>query len=137
MELRSYTCNMHNENRHSSTYSSMSTGLSKVAGCRRKLPPTWLLSAGYSAWHSFIDGVFWIKYPWTGSLLWHLSRLLQNFLTTLMLRHDLSLICIKCYNDRNLVKIYQNLSKYGNLKDISKLNFPVMQETIFVCHVTS
>ena len=28
-------------------------GLSKVAGCRRKLPPTWLISAGYSAWHFF------------------------------------------------------------------------------------
>ena len=33
-------------------------GLSKAAGCRRKLPPTWLVSAGYSAWHFFTDGVF-------------------------------------------------------------------------------
>ena len=54
-----------------------------------------------------------------------------------MLRHGLSLICIKSYNDHNLVKIYQNLSKFGNLEDIGKLNFPVTQETIFVCHVIS
>ena len=36
--------------------SSCTSGLSKVAGCRRKLPPTWLVSAGYSAWHFFADG---------------------------------------------------------------------------------
>ena len=34
------------------------TGLSKVAGCRQKSPPTWLESAGYSAWHFFMDGIF-------------------------------------------------------------------------------
>ena len=39
------------------------TGLSKVAGCQRKSPPTWLVSSGYSAWHFFIDDVFKIKYP--------------------------------------------------------------------------
>ena len=33
-------------------------GLSKVAGCRRKSLPAWLPSAGYSAWHCFMDGVF-------------------------------------------------------------------------------
>ena len=33
-------------------------GLSKVASCRRKLPPTWLVSAGYSAWQFFTNGVF-------------------------------------------------------------------------------
>ena len=49
-----------------------------------------------------------------------------------MLRHGLSLICIKSYNDHNLVKIYQNLSKFGDLEDIGKLNFPGTQETIFV-----
>ena len=38
------------------------TGLSKVAGCRRKSPPIWLVSTGYSPWHFFIDGVFKIKY---------------------------------------------------------------------------
>ena len=54
-----------------------------------------------------------------------------------MSRHGLSLIYIKSYNDHNLVKIDQNLSKFDNLKEISKLNFPVTQETIFVCHVTS
>ena len=37
---------------------SVSKRLSKVAGCRRKLPPTWLESAGYSAWHFFTDGIF-------------------------------------------------------------------------------
>ena len=61
----------------------MTTGLWKVAGCQRKSLPTWLVSAGYSAWHFFTDGVFSIKYPWTGRLLWQLSCLLQNFLTTL------------------------------------------------------
>ena len=35
-----------------------SAGLSKVAGCRQKSPPTWLVSAGYSAWHFFTDGLF-------------------------------------------------------------------------------
>ena len=34
------------------------SGLSKVTGCRRKSPPTWLVSAGYSAWHFFMDVVF-------------------------------------------------------------------------------
>ena len=34
------------------------SGLSKVAGCQWKSPPTWLVSAGYSAWHFFMDGVF-------------------------------------------------------------------------------
>ena len=56
----------------------------KGASCRRKSAPTWLVSTGYSAWHFFMDGVFTIKYPWTGRLLWQLSRLLQNFLTTLV-----------------------------------------------------
>ena len=59
--------------------------LSKVAGCWRKSPPTWLVLAGYSAWHFFTDGVFYIKYPWTGRLLWQLSHLLQNSLTTLFI----------------------------------------------------
>ena len=58
-------------------------GLSKVSGCQRKLLPTWLVSAGYLAWHFFMDGVFSIKYHWTRRLLWQLSCLLQNFLTTL------------------------------------------------------
>ena len=31
--------------------------LSKVAGCQQKLPPTWLVSAGYSAWHFLTDSV--------------------------------------------------------------------------------
>ena len=52
-------------------------------GCRQKLPPTWLVFAGYSAWHFFMDNFFKIKYPWTGRLLWQLSCLLQYFLTTL------------------------------------------------------
>ena len=58
-------------------------GLSKVASCLRKSSPTWLVSAGYSTWNFFTDGVCWIKYPWTGHLLWQLSRLPQNFLTIL------------------------------------------------------
>ena len=56
----------------------------KVAGCHQKSPPTWLELTGYSAWHFFMDGFFKIKYPWTGHLLWQLTPLLQNFLTTLI-----------------------------------------------------
>ena len=33
-------------------------GFSKVAGFRRKSPPTWLVSASYSTRHFFPDGVF-------------------------------------------------------------------------------
>ena len=66
-----------------------------------------------------------------------LTTKINAILFSSMLGRGLSLICIKTYNDHNLVKIDQNLSKFGNLKDISKLNFPVTQETIFVCHVTS
>ena len=32
-------------------------GLSKVAVCWRKLPLTWLVWTGYSAWHFIMDGV--------------------------------------------------------------------------------
>ena len=49
-------------------------GLSKIAGYRWKSAPTWLVSYGYSTWHFFVDGY----------LLWQLSRLLQNLLTTLL-----------------------------------------------------
>ena len=38
--------------------SRLRTGLSKVASCRRKSQPTWLVLPGYSAWHFFTDGVF-------------------------------------------------------------------------------
>ena len=38
-------------------YIPLTAGLSKVAGCQQKSPPTWLVSAGYSAWHSFTDGI--------------------------------------------------------------------------------
>ena len=59
-------------------------GLSKVAGCQPISLLTWLVLAGYSAWHFFTGGVFKIKYCWTGLLLWQLSHLLQTFLTTLL-----------------------------------------------------
>ena len=39
------------------------TGLSKVAGCWRKSPPTWLVSTGFSAWHFFMDGIFFKNIP--------------------------------------------------------------------------
>ena len=42
-----------------------------------------------------------------------------------MLRHGVRIICIKSYNDPNFVKIYQNLPKFGNLKKLDNLNFPV------------
>ena len=32
--------------------------MSKVAGCQQKSPPTWLVSASYSASHFFTDGDF-------------------------------------------------------------------------------
>ena len=48
---------------------SFGIGLSKVAGCQPKSPPTWLVSTGYSSWHFFMDGVFLITNPWTGRLL--------------------------------------------------------------------
>lgn len=35
-----------------------SPGLTKVAGCRQKSPPTWLVSAGYSLLGMFTDGIF-------------------------------------------------------------------------------
>ena len=57
------------ENSLENLYVDIDPGLSKVASCRRKLSPTWLVSAGYSAWHFFTDGVFQIKYPWTGRLV--------------------------------------------------------------------
>ena len=63
-----------------------------------------------------------------------LTAKINAILFSSMLGRGLSLICIKSYNDHNLD---QNLSKFGKLKDISKLNFPVTQETVFVCHVTS
>ena len=34
------------------------SGLSKVAGCQQKLPPTRLVLADYSAWHFFTYDVF-------------------------------------------------------------------------------
>ena len=48
-------------------------GLSKVAVCQRKLPPTWLVSASYSAWHFFTDGTFLNKI----SLDWPLTLTTQ------------------------------------------------------------
>lgn len=48
-----------------------------------RITPTWLVSASYSTWHFSTNGVFEIKYPWTSRLLWPLSHLFQNFLTTL------------------------------------------------------
>ena len=33
-------------------------GLTKVAGCRWKSLSAWLVSASYSAWHFFTDGIF-------------------------------------------------------------------------------
>ena len=67
-------------------YNFFKAGLSKVAGCQGKSPPSWLVSACYSAWHFFTNGFFYKKYPWTGRLDQQLSCLLQNFLTTLQ-RH--------------------------------------------------
>ena len=32
-------------------------GLSEVASCEQKSPPTWLISAGYSAWHFFLKNI--------------------------------------------------------------------------------
>ena len=43
---------------HNPAKNILTPGLSKVAGWRQKLLPTWLVLAGYSAWHFFTDGVF-------------------------------------------------------------------------------
>ena len=45
-------------NKNASLANKRPAGLSKVAGCQRKWLPTWLVSASYSAWHFFTDGVF-------------------------------------------------------------------------------
>jgi len=53
-----------------------SSGLSKVAGCWQKSPPTWLVSAGYSAWHFFMDMAFFknkISLNWLLTLTTQLS----------------------------------------------------------------
>ena len=46
------------ENSLENLYVDIDPGLSKVASCRQKSLPTWLVSASYSAWHFFTDGVF-------------------------------------------------------------------------------
>ena len=46
----------------------------KSSRCQRKSPPTWLLSAGYSAWHFFTDGVFFFNKT---SLDWSLTLTTQ------------------------------------------------------------
>ena len=52
----------------------MNSGLSKVAACQRKSPPTWLVSTGYPAWHFFMDGVFFlISLDWPLTLTTHPS----------------------------------------------------------------
>ena len=63
-------------------------GLSKVSGCQRKSPPTWLALVGYSGWHFFTHSVFQKKYPWASCFLRHVSRLFQTFLTTLYIRQS-------------------------------------------------
>ena len=63
-------------------------GLSKVSGCQRKSPPTWLVLVGYSGWHFFTYSVFQKKYPWASCFLRHVSRLFQTFLTTLYIRQS-------------------------------------------------
>ena len=54
-----------------------------------------------------------------------------------MLRPGLRLIGIKSYNDHNFVKIYQNLPKFSNLRNIGNLNFPVTCEIKYLYHVTT
>ena len=61
------------------------SGLSKVAGCRRNLPPTWSVSASYSAWHFFMDGIFLkISLDWPLTLTTQLS--ISKILTTLSIQ---------------------------------------------------
>ena len=60
------------------------SGLSKVAGCRRKLPSTWSVLTGYSAWHFFTDGIFLKKYPWVG-----LETSSENYSKCLCATHSL------------------------------------------------
>ena len=62
------------------------SGLSKVAGYWRKLPPTWSVSAGYSASHFFTDGIFLnkISLDWPFTLTTQLS--ISKILTTLSIQ---------------------------------------------------
>ena len=50
--------------------------VAKSSWMRVKIFAYLVITAGYSAWHFFTNGVFWIKFPWTDRLLWQLSRLL-------------------------------------------------------------
>ena len=53
-------CTPHVFRKHSCRHSRgfVQSGLSKVAGCQQKSLPTWLVLAGYSAWHFFMDAFF-------------------------------------------------------------------------------
>ena len=59
----------------------MYLGLSKGAGCRRKSWPTWLVSAGYSDWHFFTDGIFLnkISLDWPLTLTTQLAVCFKTF----------------------------------------------------------
>ena len=56
--LNLFSKEMYMKNSLENLYVDIDPGLSKVASCRRKSPPTWKVSAGYSAWHFFTDSVF-------------------------------------------------------------------------------
>ena len=71
-------------------------GLSKVAGYRRKSPPTWLVSACYSAWHFFTDGLF-------------LNKISLDWLLTLTTQPSTS----KLFDNRVIRNTMLLLQKYG------------------------
>ena len=61
-----------------------------------------------------------------GNVLMYDFVIRANFICTCwVLRHGVRIICIKCNNDHNFGKIYQHFPKFGNLKKIDNLNFPV------------
>ena len=71
-------------------------GLSKVAGYRQKSPPTWLVSACYSAWHFFTDGLF-------------LNKISLDWLLTLTTQPSTSKLC----DNRVIRNTMLLLQKYG------------------------
>ena len=74
------------------------TGLSKVASCRRKSPPTWSVSAGYSVWHFFTDGIFLNK----TSLDWPLTLTTQPSISKLSDNPDHESLVWKSLNSENI-----------------------------------
>ena len=71
----------------------LSSGLSKVASCQQKMPPTWLVWASYSAWQFFTDGIFlnkiFLDWPLTLKTQPSTSKLSDNPVSLLLVLPEL------------------------------------------------